>query len=164
MAQQLFTKLDQQMLTKIGQKLFKKIGQQMLMKIGQQMLTKIGQQLFHTIETDNRLAGANQHMFLSHTIDSLLSRLTDSFVFQAALIPLLFCKLEHIKLGNLCFVTIEVCCHPLTMISSVMYQRFIHITLEIPQSIAAFLLAQTHGDSPLDSWEFQYGKKFHSQF
>src|SRR6218665_1972226 len=77
----------------------------------------------------------------------------------------MFCKLEHIKLGNLCLVTIEVCCHPLTMISSVMYPRFIHITLEMPQSIAAFLLAQTHGDSPLDySWEFQYGKKFHSQF
>src|SRR6218665_2124651 len=52
----------------------------------------------------------------------------------------------------------------LIMISSVMYPRFIHITLEIPQSIAAFLLAQIHGDSPLDSWEFRYGKKFHSQF
>src|SRR6218665_2720612 len=76
----------------------------------------------------------------------------------------MFCKLEHIKLGNLCFVTIEVCCHSLIMISSVMYPRFIHIALEIPQSIAAFLLAQTHADSPLDFWEFQYGKKLHSQF
>src|SRR6218665_2897613 len=70
----------------------------------------------------------------------------------------------YLAKGNLCFVTIEVCCHPLTMISSVMYPRFIHITLEIPQSIAAFLLAQTHGGYPLDSWEFQYWKKFHSQF
>src|SRR6218665_335987 len=76
----------------------------------------------------------------------------------------MFCKLELIKLGNLCFVTIEVCCHPLIMISSVMYPKFIHITLEISQSIAAFLLAQTPADSPLDFWEFQYGKKFHSQF
>src|SRR6218665_56633 len=75
----------------------------------------------------------------------------------------MFCKVEHIKLGNLCFVTIEVCCHPLIMISSVMYPRFIHITLEIPQSIAAFLLAQTHAHSPLDFLEFQYGKKFRSQ-
>src|SRR6218665_277859 len=76
----------------------------------------------------------------------------------------MFCKLELIKLGSLCFVTIEVYCHPLIMISSVMYPTFIHITLEIPQSIAAFLLAQTHADSPLHFWEFQYGKKFHSQF
>src|SRR6218665_3819186 len=55
----------------------------------------------------------------------------------------MFCKLEHIKLGNLGFLTIEVCCHPLIMISSVMYPRFIHIALEILQSITAFLLAQT---------------------
>src|SRR6218665_4158711 len=54
--------------------------------------------------------------------------------------------------------------YALLMIFSVMYPRFIHITLAIPQRIAAFLLAQIHGDSPLDSWEFQYGKKFHSQF
>ena len=52
----------------------------------------------------------------------------------------MFCKLQFIKLGNLCFVTIEVCCHPHIMISSVMYPTFIHITLEIPQSIAAFLI------------------------
>src|SRR6218665_1569468 len=80
MAQQLFTKLNQQMLMKIDQQMFLKIGQQLFTKIGQQMLTKIDQQLFHTIETDSRQAGANQQMFLSHTIDSLLSRLTDSFV------------------------------------------------------------------------------------
>src|SRR6218665_4034250 len=76
----------------------------------------------------------------------------------------MFCKLECIKLGNLYFVTMEVCCHPLIMISSVMYPRFIHVTLEIPQSIAEFFLAQAHADSPLDFWEFQCGKKFHSQF
>src|SRR6218665_304277 len=76
----------------------------------------------------------------------------------------MFCKLELIKFGKLCFVTIEACCRPLLMISSVMYPRFIHITLDIPQSIAAFLPAQTPADSPLDLCEFQYGKKFHSQF
>src|SRR6218665_854246 len=64
-------------------------------------------------------------------------------------------QIRTYQLGNLCFVTIEVCCHPLIMVSSVMYLRFIHITLEIPQSIAAFLLAQTHADYPLDFWEFQ---------
>src|SRR6218665_2277644 len=41
----------------------------MLTKIGQQMLTKIDRQLFHTIATDARLAGANQQMFLTYTID-----------------------------------------------------------------------------------------------
>src|SRR6218665_3220320 len=54
----------------MAQQLFKKVGQQMLTKIGQQMLTKIGQQLFHTIETDSRLAGANQQMFLTYTIET----------------------------------------------------------------------------------------------
>src|SRR6218665_3124026 len=81
MVRQMFMKIDRHLFLKIDQQLFKKIDQQMLMKIGQQM--------FHTIETDSRHAGANQQMFLSHTIDGLLSRLTDSFVFQAALIPLL---------------------------------------------------------------------------
>src|SRR6218665_1371099 len=46
-----------------------KVGQQMLRKLGQQMLTKIDRQLFHTIATDARLAGANQQMFLTYTID-----------------------------------------------------------------------------------------------
>jgi len=54
----------------MAQQLFKKVGQQMLTKIGQQMLMKIGQQLFHTIETDGRLAGANQQMSLTYTIET----------------------------------------------------------------------------------------------
>src|SRR6218665_1855857 len=41
----------------------------MLRKIGQPMLTKIDRQLFHIIATDARLAGANQQMFLTYTID-----------------------------------------------------------------------------------------------
>src|SRR6218665_85623 len=53
----------------MAQRLFKKVGQQMLTKLGQQMLMKIAQQLFHTIATDGRLAGANQQMFLTYTID-----------------------------------------------------------------------------------------------
>src|SRR6218665_134548 len=52
----------------------------MLTKLCQQMLTKIDRQLFHTIETDGRLAGANQQMFLTYTIDLATSRLTDFFV------------------------------------------------------------------------------------
>jgi len=51
--------------------MLRKLGQQMLRKLGQQMLTKIGRQLFHTIETDARQAGANQHMFLTYTIDDV---------------------------------------------------------------------------------------------
>src|SRR6218665_3532607 len=70
MAQQLFKKVGQQMLTKLGQQMLMKLGQQMLTKLGQQMLTKIDRQLFHTIATDGRLAGANQQMFLTYTIDT----------------------------------------------------------------------------------------------
>src|SRR6218665_479434 len=57
------------MLRKLGQQMLRKLGQQMLRKLGQQTLTKIGQQLFHIIATDARLAGANQQMFLTYTID-----------------------------------------------------------------------------------------------
>src|SRR6218665_1106181 len=67
--QQMLTKISQQMLKKLDQQLFKKVGQQMLTKLGQQMLMKIDRQLFHTIATDGRLAGANQQMFLTYTID-----------------------------------------------------------------------------------------------
>src|SRR6218665_2281295 len=56
-------------LEQMARQLFKKVGRQMLMKLGRQTLTKIDRQLFHTIATDGRLAGANQQMFLTYTID-----------------------------------------------------------------------------------------------
>jgi len=36
------------------------------------MLRKVDRQLFHTIETDGRLAGAKQQMFLTYTIDYVM--------------------------------------------------------------------------------------------
>src|SRR6218665_3858626 len=54
---------------KLGPQMLTKVGQQMHTKLGQQMLMKIDRQLFHTIATDGRLAGANQQMFLTYTID-----------------------------------------------------------------------------------------------